>query len=52
MSPRLKIFIFNQSVLAFLIISYACFSFILSKIIIKNETKNNLLRPSINIKEL
>jgi len=52
MSPQSKIFIFNQTVLALLIISYVCFSFILGKIIMKSEAKNGLLRPSINIKEL
>jgi hypothetical protein len=52
MSHNFKIFVFNQSVVAVLILSYACLSFVAGHWLIKQEEMKNKPRPGINIKEL
>ncbi len=52
MSQNFKIFIFMQTMAAALILSYACYCFSAGKMLLRNEEKKGLQRPSINIKEL
>jgi len=51
MAKNLKIMVFNQTVVALMIVFYAWFSFNMGKMLIRMEEKKGLLRPGINIKE-